>query len=220
MALRFDCTEQAGRRRGLDRAHIAVGQNDLVCFPVDSAYALGCDAFSPQAVESLRRLKGTSAAPPVMVGHVRTLDGIATGLSRAARDLVAAFWPGPLTLLCPAQPTLNWDLGAGPTVAVRMPLHPIALELLDRTGPMAVTGGNPPGESEQPGDLSTVREAYGDGVQVYLDGGVITEGPWSAGPSTVVDVTGEVPRLLRVGSLSAEALIEVVADLQTPDGGE
>ncbi len=220
MALRFDCTEPAGRRRGIDRAVTSVGLGELVCFPVESSYAVGCDAFSHIGTDRLRAVKGHGrrTSPPVMVGHPRTLDGVATGLSTAARDLVAAFWPGPLTLLCRSQPTLDWDLGdgggSGGTVAVRVPLHPIALELLERTGPMAVTGANPPGVSRQPLSCTEVREAFGDDVDVYLNGGHLTgAGVWGSGPSTVVDVTGEVPRLLRAGAVDVATLREVVPDL-------
>lgn len=217
MALRFDCTEPAGRRRGIDRAATAVGEGELVVFPVDAAYGLGCDAFSRAAVGALRTLKGHSRyqPPPVLVGAARTIDGLTVGLTDAARDLVAAFWPGPLTLLCHAQPTLDWDLGeSGGTVAVRMPLHPVALELLRRTGPMAVTGAGAPGSAgaaggSQPQSCAEVRSAFGDDVQVYLDCGFLP----SAVVSSVVDVTGEHPTLLRLGALDDAALRDVVPDL-------
>lgn len=194
----------------------SVGLGELVSFPVDVSYALGCDAFSRSGVAAMRELKGhgRGVPPPVMVGHVRTLDGLAGSLGVAARDLAAAFWPGPLTLLCTAQRTLDWDLGGDGTLAVRMPLHPIALQLLDRTGPMAVTGANPPGVSALPRSSAEVRRAFAEGVHVYLDGGHLSgTGPWGSGVSSVVDVTGEHPHLLRAGALDAAALREVVPDL-------
>ncbi len=228
MAYRFDCTEPGGRRRGIDRAVRTVADGELVAFPVDSAYGLGCDAFSPEATERLRAAKGHGRhqPPPVMIGHARTLDGIATELTPAARDLVSAFWPGPLTLLCVAQPSLTWDLGdtattrrPGGTVAVRMPLHPVALELLGRTGPMAVTGAGLPGAGP-PTSYDVVREAHGDTVEVYLDVGHLTAGVGPpSGVSTIVDVTGEVPRVLREGALDLAALRAVVPDVQSSTGG-
>lgn len=212
MAYRFDCSEASGRRRGIERAATSVRDGALVVFPVDSAYGLGCDAFSPSAVDALRALKGHGRhqPPPVLIGHARTVDGVATGLSDAARDLITAFWPGPLTLLCRAQGTLDWDLGdTGGTVAVRMPLHPVALQLLTETGPMAVTGAGAPGSTAQPQTCAEVREAFGDDVEVYLDAGHLTRPE----VSSIVDVTGAQPRLLRAGALRADDLREVVPDL-------
>ncbi len=221
MPLTFDCTESAGRRRGIERAAIAVAGGELVALPVEAVYAIGCDPFSENGIAALRTLKGQAStfAPPVMIAHPRTLDGITTGLSAAARSLAAAFWPGLLTLICRAQPTLKWDLAGSGSVAVRIPLHPVALELLDRTGPMAVTGANLPGSSRQPISGAEVRENFGEGVQVYLNIGHLSgDGPAGAGPSSVVDVTGEHPRLLRPGAVSETALREVVPDLLTQDG--
>jgi L-threonylcarbamoyladenylate synthase len=131
--------------------------------------------------------------------------------SQSAQDLIEAFWPGGLTLVCAVQPTLQWDLGeTGGTVAVRMPLHPVAIELLTATGPMAVSSANRSGLAP----ATTVDEAIeqlGDDVSVYLDGG-----PSGAPvPSSIVDVTGDVPRLLRAGAVTEELLREVCGDLVT-----
>lgn len=148
---------------------------------------------------------------PVLVGSPRTLDGIATHLSRTARDLVEAFWPGGLTIVARVQPTLRWDLGeTGGTVAVRMPLHPVAIELLQATGPMAVSSANISGRPP----ATTVDEAVeqlGEAVSVYLDGGTSGEPV----PSTIVDVSGDVPRLLRAGAVTEADLREVAGDLVT-----
>jgi L-threonylcarbamoyladenylate synthase len=210
VAYRFDCTDADGRRRGVGQAVTAIGEGALVALPVDTMYGIGCDAFNPGAVEALRALKGHSRSqpPPVMIGHPRTVDGIATGLSATARAMTRHFWPGGLTLICRAQPSLDWDLGdTGGTVTVRVPLHPLALELLERTGPLAVTSagsaGRPATTAEQ------VWDSYGDTVGVHLSAGP-TEG---TGVSTIVDVTGETPRLLREGEVSVAQLRRVAADL-------
>lgn len=215
VAYRFDCSEAAGRRRGIERAVVSVREGNLVVFPVDSSYGLGADAFSIEAVARLRNLKGHGRhqPPPVLIGNARTLDGVATSLTQAARDLVDAFWPGPLTVLCLAQPSLRWDLGdtAG-TVAVRMPLHPVALRLLADTGPMAVTGASAMGARSQPQTCGEVRDAFGDAVEVYLDAGHLTRPE----VSTIVDVTGldgAAPRLLRAGALGVDRLRAVVPEL-------
>jgi L-threonylcarbamoyladenylate synthase len=215
VASRVDCTELAGRRRGIERACSAIAQGGLVVFPVDSAYGLGCDAFSRNGTERLRALKGHGRhqPPPVLIGHPRTLDGITTALSDAARALTGAFWPGPLTLLCRTQPTLGWDLGDdGGTVAVRMPLHPLALELLARTGPLAVTGAGAAGQPP-PQTCAEVREAFGDDVEVYLDAGHLNRPE----PSSIVDVTSVVPRLLRPGAVDVAQLRAVVPELVADD---
>jgi tRNA threonylcarbamoyl adenosine modification protein (Sua5/YciO/YrdC/YwlC family) len=199
------------RATGLDVAGSAVRRGDLVVLPTDTVYGLGTDAFSPDAVARILETKGRGRdmPVPVLVGSPRTLDGIATRLTESARSLVEAFWPGGLTLVCAVQPTLQWDLGeTRGTVAVRMPLHPVAIELLTATGPMAVSSANRSGRAP----ASTVDEAIeqlGDEVSVYLDGGPSGE-PLA---SSIVDVTGDVPRLLRAGAVSEKVLREVCGDL-------
>lgn len=203
------------RARGLDAAADAVADEYLVVLPTDTTYGVGADAFSELATSRLRRArKGSrSAPPPVMIPHVRTLAGITTDVSPAARALAEAFWPGALTLLCRSQPTLNWDLGdTGGTVAVRMPLHPIALELLERTGPMALSAANQVG-GEAPLSCLEARRQLEDAVEVYLDGGPALSGV----PSTIVDGTVPVPRLLRAGGISLAELRSVVPELEADD---
>jgi tRNA threonylcarbamoyl adenosine modification protein (Sua5/YciO/YrdC/YwlC family) len=200
------------RSRGLTRAAELVAEGELVVLPTDTVYGLGCDAFSPSAVAALLAAKGRGRAmpPPVLVSHVRTLDGIATSISDQVRALAQAFWPGALTIVCRAQPTLNWDLGdTGGTVAVRMPLHPVALELLDRTGPMAVSSANLTGQPAAQ-TCSEAEEQLGERVALYLDAGPSQLGV----PSTIIDGTLDIPRVLRLGALSIEELRTVVPELQ------
>ena len=210
---RYDMAVASERPVGLDLAGDAVRRGELVVLPTDTVYGLGTDAFSPEAVHGLLAAKGRGRRMPVpvLIGTPRTLDGIATGLSGQARDLIEAFWPGGLTVVASVQPTLQWDLGeTGGTVAVRMPLHPVALELLRATGPMAVSSANrsglPPATT-----CDEAVEQLGEAVSIYLDGGPAGD-PVA---STIVDVTGEAPRVLRLGAVSAEALREVAADLVT-----
>ena len=207
----YDMADPVERQTGLDVAASAVRRGDLVVLPTDTVYGLGTDAFSPDAVGELLQAKGRGRdlPVPVLVGSPRTLDGIATSLSDSARSLVEAFWPGGLTLVCRVQPSLQWDLGdTRGTVAVRMPLHPVAIELLTVTGPMAVSSANRTGMPP----ATTVEEAIeqlAETVSVYLDGG-----PAGAPvPSTIVDVTGAAPRLLRAGAVTEETLREVAGDL-------
>ena len=207
----FDCTDPEQRETGIASAISALKGGRLVVLPTDTVYGLGTDAFQPVAVAKLLETKGRGRdmPVPVLVGSPRTLHGIATSLSPSAESLIEAFWPGGLTLVCAVQPTLQWDLGeTRGTVAVRMPLHPVAIELLTATGPMAVSSANRSGLAP----ATTVDEAIeqlGEEVSVYLDGGPSGEPV----PSTIVDVTGDVPRLLRAGAVTEELLREVCGDL-------
>jgi L-threonylcarbamoyladenylate synthase len=140
MSGRYDCADASERVTGLAAAAAAVGRGALVVLPTDTVYGIGADAFNPGAVTSLLEAKGRgrSMPPPVLVGSVRAAIALVDDLGPYGKDLVDEFWPGGLTLVCRATPTLHWDLGdSRGTVAVRMPLHPIALELLKETGPSA-----------------------------------------------------------------------------------
>jgi tRNA threonylcarbamoyl adenosine modification protein (Sua5/YciO/YrdC/YwlC family) len=203
--------EPDSRLRGLDAATSAVRRGELVVLPTDTVYGLGCDAFSAVGVGRLLEAKGRGRdmPVPVLVGSPGTIEGLAFGLTTAARDLVEAFWPGALTVVVREQPSLAWDLGdAAGTVALRMPLHPVAIELLRATGPMAVSSANRTGAPA----ASTCDEAVdqlGDSVSIYLDGGASGE----AVPSTIVDVTGEHPVLRRLGAIDVDTLRTVCPDL-------
>ncbi|MFE9927433.1 L-threonylcarbamoyladenylate synthase [Streptomyces sp. NPDC005533] len=212
MARRYDCNDATDRKTGLREAASAVRRGELVVLPTDTLYGIGADAFSPEAVHDLLAAKGRGRGmpTPVLIGSPNTLHGLVTDFSEQAWELVDAFWPGALTLVAKHQPSLAWDLGdTFGTVAVRMPLHPVAIELLTEVGPMAVSSANLSGQPA-PEDCDAAREMLGDSVSVYLDGGP-TPG---IQPSSIVDVTGKVPVLLREGALSAEQLREVVPDLE------
>ncbi|MBO0869922.1 MAG: threonylcarbamoyl-AMP synthase [Micromonosporaceae bacterium] len=210
----FDCRTTQERDSGIEAAIAAVQRGDLVVLPTDTLYGLGADAFKSWSVSALLTAKGRRNPPPVLVGTRATLDGLVFGLPKVAGDLVDAFWPGPLTIVVEQAPSLQWDLGEemDGTVAVRMPLHPVALEVLRETGPMAVSSANkttqaPASTAEQ------AREIFGYSVSVYLEAGQL---PGSVA-STIVDVTGDVPRVLRVGAVSLEQLREVAPGTIGPD---
>ena len=211
MSLSFDMSDPGERPRGLETATSAVKRGDLVVLPTDTVYGLGCDAFSSGGVTKLLAAKGRGRdmPVPVLVGSRQTVEGLAYGLSKAARDLVEAFWPGALTVVVRQQPSLAWDLGdANGTVALRMPLHPVALELLRLTGPMAVSSANRSGSTP----ATTAEEAegqLGESVAVYLDGGPSGDPV----PSTILDLSGTVPRVLRLGAVDLDTLRTVCPDL-------
>ncbi|MEV6202093.1 L-threonylcarbamoyladenylate synthase [Streptomyces sp. NPDC051771] len=212
MARRYDCNEATDRATGLREAASAVRRGELVVLPTDTVYGLGADAFGSEAVAELLAAKGRGRGmpTPVLIGSPNTLHGLVTDFSEHAWELVDAFWPGPLTLVARHQPSLQWDLGdTRGTVAIRMPLHPVAIELLTEVGPMAVSSANLSGHPA-PEDCDAAQQMLGDSVSVYLDGGPT---PGNV-PSSIVDVTGRIPVLLREGALSPEELRKVVPDLE------
>lgn len=193
----------------------ALRRGSLVVLPTDTVYGIAADAFSPAAVARLLEAKGRgrSMPVPVLVGSWRTIDGLAEAVTPVTRRLVEAFWPGPLTLVVRSAPSLAWDLGeTRGTVAVRMPLHPVALAVLEQTGPLAVSSANRSGMPPAT-DAAEAARQLGTAVTVYLDGGRSGEPV----PSTIVDLTADAPRVLRAGALDLDRLAEVVPDLVGPD---
>ena len=215
MGRRFDCSDLDQRAEGLTEAATAVRRGDLVVLPTDTVYGIGADAFMPPAVTSLLEAKGRGREmpPPVLVGTVRAATALVDDLGAYGQDLIDAFWPGPLTLVCRANRALSWDLGdAKGTVAVRMPLHPVALDLLKETGPMAVSSANRSGALAAT-TAEEAEEQLGDDVAVYLDAGKVTDNT----PSTILDLTTAVPRLLRRGAIPVEKLRGIIGYVATED---
>ena len=207
MARTQDVTDYTSRSDAIAAAVSIARSGGLVVLPTDTVYGVLTDAFVPTGVATLRQAKGMAPGSPVpvLVGSPNALSGLATGLGDDVRCLVEAFWPGPLTVVVRAAPTLTWDLGDNrSTVMVRMPLHPVALEVLRELGPAAVTGANVVGQAAAV-TAEEAREQLGDWVQLYLDAGPARH----PDPSTVVDCTGPLPRVLRVGALSLELLQQV-----------
>ncbi|HEY5180907.1 MAG TPA: L-threonylcarbamoyladenylate synthase, partial [Dermatophilaceae bacterium] len=208
----IDCTTEEGLAQGIAAAADAVRRGDLVVLPTDTVYGVGADAFSAEAVAAILAAKGRGREmpPPVLIPNPRTVDGLATHVPDYARDLIAAFWPGPLTLVLYAQASLIWDLGdTNGTVALRMPQDDTALKLLDEVGPMAVTSANVSG---QPPARTIVDAAaqLGSAVSVYLDAG-----PSAGGlASTILDCTDEAPIILRAGALSISQIQKVLGDIE------
>jgi L-threonylcarbamoyladenylate synthase len=209
MSAWYDCADESQRTEGLAAAVSAVLNGELVVLPTDTVYGLGADAFSPTAVTRLLTAKGRGRdmPPPVLVGTVRAATALVEDLGPDGQRLIDEFWPGGLTIVCRAARTLSWDLGdTKGTVAIRMPEDAVALDLLRETGPMAVSSANMTG---QPAATTAVlaRAQLGEVVSVYLDNGTVSGGV----ASTIVDLTGPQPRLLRRGAISVGRLREVAA---------
>ena len=221
MSSLFDCRNESELLAGMRRARQAIGRGDLIVVPTDTVYGIAADAFSASAVQRLLEAKGRGrqSPPPVLVGGVDTLRALVSEVPEAVERLVAEFWPGGLTIVLPAQPSLSWDLGdTHGTVAVRMPDHRLTLELLEETGPLAVSSANLTGRPAAVAVLDAMA-MLGDSVSTYLD-----DGPSATGvASTIVDATSlvvgpePVVRVLREGAISRERLRDVLGDLLEPD---
>lgn len=217
----FDCRDETQVLPGMRQARQAIGRGDLIVLPTDTVYGVAADAFSASAVAKLLAAKGRGrqSPPPVLVAGIATMRALVAEVPEPVERLVEAFWPGGLTIVLPAQPSLSWDLGeTRGTVAVRMPADRFALELLEECGPLAVSSAN----LTKMNAAVTIDDAVrmlGDRVSVYLDGGPAATGV----ASTIIDATplvGPDPapvRVLRDGAVTREALRDVLGDLLEPD---
>ena len=201
-----DATSPSTRDEAVAAAVEAVRAGQAVVIPTDTVYGIGCDAFNNDAVATLLATKhrGPDMPVPVLVGSWVTIQGLVREFTETAKTLVEAFWPGGLSIVVPEAPSLPWNLGdTRGTVLLRMPNQPLALELLQETGPMAVSSanisGNPPATT-----AAQARQQFGDAVGLYLDGGEAEVGK----PSTIVDLSGPAPVILREGAISAERIGE------------
>ncbi|SEH70572.1 tRNA threonylcarbamoyl adenosine modification protein, Sua5/YciO/YrdC/YwlC family [Mycolicibacterium rutilum] len=204
----YDCSDADQRAAGIAAATSALKGGRLVVLPTDTVYGIGADAFDSDAVAALLAAKGRGRdmPVPVLVGSWHTIEGLVYNVPQTARELIRAFWPGALSLVVRQAPSLQWDLGdAHSTVMLRMPLHPVAIELLREVGPMAVSSANISGRPAAV-TAADAREQLGDMVEVYLDAGPSQQ----QAASTIVDLTGAHPRVLRQGPISAEAIAEVL----------
>lgn len=220
----FDTRDEANLLAGMRQARQAIARGELVVMPTDTVYGVAADAFSPTAVQRLLDAKGRGrqSPPPVLVAGVTTLRALVAEVPEPVERLVEEFWPGGLTIVLPAMPSLSWDLGdTHGTVAVRMPAHHIALELLEETGPLAVSSANLTGKS--PGVTAGEAEVMlGEFVSIYLEAGPTETGV----SSTIIDATGLMPggsgtvRVLREGAVDRESLGRVLGDLLEPEEGD
>src|SRR5215468_6868173 len=204
MSKRYDCRNPQERIAGIEAAVTAARAGELIVLPTDTVYGIGADAFIPAAVTTMLAAKGRgrNMPPPVLVGTARAAAALVDDLGPFGQDLIDEFWPGALTLVFRASPTLLWDLGETKgTVALRMPLHAVALDVLKQTGPLAVSSANRHG---QPAAVTAdeAEHQLGEAVSVYLDGGPCPDNV----PSTILDLTSAIPKVLRVGAVSVDRL--------------
>ncbi|MGA7204192.1 MAG: L-threonylcarbamoyladenylate synthase [Specibacter sp.] len=200
----YNCTNDEQRAEGLAHAQKAIAAKQVVVLPTDTVYGIAADAFSPQAVATLLAAKGRgrNMPPPVLIPRIGTMEGLATDIPDDARRLAEKYWPGPLTLIFHAQPSLTWDLGdTVGTVALRVPDEQLALDLLTLTGPLAVSSANRTGQTAAQ-TASEAREQLAESVEVYLEAGFRPLEGTDPVPSTIVDATGLRLRVVREGAIS------------------
>ncbi len=193
----------------LEQALELLQQGELVAFPTDTVYGLGVMAFDAQAIDRLYQAKGREAgkAIAILVGEAEALQRVTAGMNEMAMRLAQRFWPGPLTLVVEGHPSLPTNLSPRPTVGVRMPDHPVALTLLRRAGPLAVTSANLSG-APNANTAQEVLAQLGGRVALILDGGKTPGGL----PSTVLDCTGPQPVILRLGPITLEQIYAVLEE--------
>lgn len=203
------------RAAGLTAAKEAIQRGEPIVLPTDTVYGIGVDAFSPRAVAVLLAAKGRSRQmpPPVLISRSAVMDALAMDIPEAARALAEHFWPGALTLILRAQPSLAWDLGeTHGTVALRIPADDLALDLLTEVGPMAVSSANRTGQPAAT-TADQAQQMLAESVAVYLDDGVRDQSL----SSSIVDCTGEVPVVVRDGAIPLAELQAVVAEVRAAD---
>jgi L-threonylcarbamoyladenylate synthase len=221
----FDCSVDTDLLTGMRLAKVSLGRHELVVLPTDTVYGIGCDAFSAKGVEALLAAKGRGpqSPPPVLIANTQTMHALAESVPEVGRKLADAFWPGALTMIFRAQPSLSWNLGETKgTVALRVPDHKIALALLAEVGPMAVSSANLTGQPAAT-TAQAAADYLGDKVEIYLDAGPSPKGE----ASTILDLTSIVEtrnadgglevsgkvRVVRQGALSVERIRSIAGDL-------
>lgn len=221
MAEVYDCSESSQLLTGTRMARQAIGRGELIVMPTDTVYGVAADAFTPAAVQRLLDAKGRdrTSPPPVLIPGTATLHALAAEVPEPVNRLAEAFWPGALTIVLRANPALDWDLGeTGGTVALRIPDNPLAIELLQETGPLAVSSANLTGQPAAQ-TAAAAKEMLEDSVSVYLEDGPRTSGGVS---STIIDATqvtedGGTIGILRHGGISQEAISQLLPEITVED---
>lgn len=215
MADQYDLSVAQELLKGMREARAALARDEVIVIPTDTVYGVAANAFSAAAVSRLLEAKGRTrqSPPPVLVADVATFDALASEIPQVIRDLLAEHAPGALTVILPAQPSLQWDLGdTQGTVALRVPDHDVARELLRETGPLAVSSANRHGEPA-PNTASGAQTQLGDRVALVLDAGEV-----GGEASTIVDATALTAgnngkaRIVRQGALSRAAIAAILGE--------
>lgn len=197
----------ADRAGAVAAAVEALKAGELVVLPTDTLYGVACDAFNPEATAKIFQVKrrSTSLPLPVLIRSQKQLLGLVTQVPEPAEKLMAAYWPGPMTIVVEHDPNLAWDLGQSRgAVAVRMPFDDVTLEIIRSVGPIACTSANLSGRRPAP-TATEAKESLGDDVAVYVEAGERT----GLAASTIIDCTRDQPHVLRAGPIPGDEALEV-----------
>jgi tRNA threonylcarbamoyl adenosine modification protein (Sua5/YciO/YrdC/YwlC family) len=209
--MRFDCSVTTELLEGMRQAKQTIGRAGLIVLPTDTVYGIGADAFSAFAVNALLEAKGRGrqSPPPVLIPSLDTLRALTSNPPAVAFKLADKFWPGALTMILHAQPSLSWDLGETKgTVALRIPNDEVTLALLKEVGPLAVSSANLTGQPAA-NTIDEAQDYFGKKVGVYLDGGAAK----SSKPSTILDLTDDgFVKVVRIGVLTVAQIKKVVGE--------
>jgi L-threonylcarbamoyladenylate synthase len=199
----------ANHAQAILRSLEVLNNGGVVAFPTDTVYGLGAPAFAPESIERLYEIKGRehTKAIAVLIADAADLAQVAVAPSAAAMRLAERFWPGPLTLVLERNPKLPDALSPNATIGVRVPDHAVARDLLRAAGPMAVTSANRSGGRNASRAAEVLAQLEGL-IELLVDGG---DTPGEVA-STVVDVSGEQAKLLRVGPISEEQVLNALRD--------
>ncbi|MDO5048773.1 MAG: L-threonylcarbamoyladenylate synthase [Actinomycetaceae bacterium] len=193
-----------------DQIKRIIASDGVIVLPTDTVYGIGANPYSTAAVNAVLRAKGRGRQmpPPVLIPTPEDAENVSEDLNDCARALIQNLWPGALTLITKAPETLRFDLGdIKDTIAIRMPDHPVTLDVLSHTGPLAVTSANLTGKPPAT-NIEQAIKYFDEDVACYIDSGP-TPGPV---PSTIIDVTGEHPVLLRAGAIDVAVIEEICGE--------
>jgi L-threonylcarbamoyladenylate synthase len=191
----------------IESAIALLKDGEIVAFPTDTVYGLGADTFYAPGIIKLFEAKGrdSNKAIAVLIGSIEQADLVTSRITKIAEKLINKFWPGALTVIVPRRDNLPELISNTKNIGIRMPNHPVTLELLRTFGPLATTSANLSGGSS-PQSAIDVYDQLNGRVPLILNGGICQGGI----PSTVVDCTGDKPIILRTGGISDEDIMAVV----------
>lgn len=212
----WDC-EKGYQPGDLQRAALILKQHGLVAFPTETVYGLGGDGFCPEAAKKIYEAKGRPSDNPLIlhISKSEELAKVAARIPDIAYPLMEAFWPGPMTLIFNKSEQIPYEITGGlETVAVRMPSHEGARALIEAAGvPIAAPSANTSGRPS-PTTAAHVREDLDGRIEMIIDGGAVSIGL----ESTIVDLTEDIPIILRPGHITKSMLEEVAGEVRMDPG--
>lgn len=185
----------------------AIKQGKVIVYPTDTLYGLGADIFNPDAVRMVFAVKHRPLTTPLSIAlsSVDDIDTIAR-IPEYAKSLIATFLPGSLTIILPKREHIPNIVGKDAAIAIRVPNHSLAQHLLSACGPLTATSANIHGQ-HTPSTIAELKKQFGDTIAQYVDGGTLV-----GKSSTIVDLTTAQPKILREGTTSTQAILDVISN--------